>query len=95
MVTHYGMNDKLGPMTYGTDEEEVFVGRDFGRTRNYSEEVAAAIDSEMRQLIDTAYHRAEKLISDNIDILHRIAETLLEKETIDAKEFERIFLGEE
>ena len=94
MVTHYGMNDKLGPMTYGTDEDEVFMGRDFGRTRNYSEEVAAAIDSEMRQLIDTAYHRAEKLISDNMDILHRIAEALLEKETIDAKEFERIFLGE-
>lgn len=95
MVTHYGMNEKLGPMTYGTDEEEVFVGRDFGRTRNYSEEVAAAIDSEMRKLIDVAYHRAEKLISDNMDILERIAQALLEKETIDAKEFEKIFLGEE
>ncbi len=95
MVTHYGMNEKLGPMTYGTDEEEVFVGRDFGRTRNYSEEVAASIDSEMRKLIDVAYHKAEKLISENLDILHRIAEALLEKETIDAKEFERIFLGEE
>ncbi|WFA07726.1 ATP-dependent zinc metalloprotease FtsH [Tissierella sp. Yu-01] len=95
MVTHYGMNEKLGPMTYGTDEEEVFVGRDFGRTRNYSEEVAAAIDSEMRKLIDVAYQRAEKLISDNMDILERIAQSLLEKETIDAKEFEKIFLGEE
>ena len=95
MVTHYGMNEKLGPMTYGTDEEEVFVGRDLGRTRNYSEEVAASIDSEMRKLIDTAYHRAEKLLSDNMDTLHRIAEALLEKETIDAKEFERLFLGEE
>lgn len=94
MVTHYGMNDILGPMTYGTDEEEVFMGRDFGRTRNYSEEVAAKIDSEMRKMIDTAYHRAEKLITDNMDTLHRIAEALLEKETIDAKEFERIFLGE-
>ena len=94
MVTHYGMNDKLGPMTYGTDEEEVFMGRDFGRTRNYSEEVAASIDSEMRKLIDTAYHRAENLIKDNMETLHRIAESLLEKETIDAKEFERIFLGE-
>jgi cell division protease FtsH len=95
MVTHYGMNEKLGPMTYGTDEEEVFVGRDFGRARNYSEEVAASIDNEMRKLIDTAYHKAEKLISDNMNILHRIAEALLEKETIDAKEFEKIFLGEE
>ena len=95
MVTHYGMNDKLGPMTYGTDEEEVFMGRDFGRSRNYSEDVAAAIDSEMRNMIDIAYHKAEKLISENIETLHRIAEALLEKETIDAREFERIFLGED
>jgi cell division protease FtsH len=95
MVTHYGMNEKLGPMTYGTDEEEVFVGRDFGRTRNYSEEVAAEIDREMRKIIDEAYHRAEKLISENMDKLERIAQALLEKETIDGKEFEKIFLGEE
>lgn len=94
MVTHYGMNEKLGPMTYGTDEEEVFMGRDFGRGRNYSEDVASAIDSEMRKSIDTAYHRAEKLIGDNLNILHRIAETLLEKETIDAREFELVFQGE-
>ena len=95
MVTHYGMNEKLGPMTYGTDEEEVFMGRDFGRSRNYSEDVAAAIDGEMRKMIDIAYHRAEKLLSDNIDSLHRIANALLEKETIDAREFERLFLNEE
>jgi len=95
MVTHYGMSDKLGPMTYGTDEDEVFVGRDFGRTRNYSEEVASSIDREMRRLIETAYDRAEKLLSDNMDKLIRLAEILLEKETIDAKQFEKIFLGEE
>lgn len=93
MVTHYGMSDKLGPMTYGTDEEEVFVGRDFGRTRNYSEEVAAAIDKEMRGLIDKAYSKAEQLLKDNINILHRVAEALLERETLDGKEFEEIFLG--
>lgn len=93
MVTHYGMNEKLGPMTYGTDEDEVFVGRDLGRGRNYSEEVAATIDSEMRKLIDKAYSRAEKLIKDNMDILERIAQALLEKETLDAKEFEEVFLG--
>ena len=93
MITHFGMNERLGPMTYGSDEQEVFLGRDFGRARNYSEEVAAAIDEEMRKLIDTAYHRAKTLISDNIDILHRIAEALLEKETIDAREFEEIFQG--
>ena len=93
MVTHYGMSDKLGPMTYGTDEEEVFMGRDFGRTRNYSEDVAADIDAEMRRLIDVAYHKAETLLKDNMDKLHRVAETLLEKETIDGKEFEELFIG--
>lgn len=91
MVTHYGMSEKLGPMTYGTDDEEIFVGRDFGRTRNYSEEVAAAIDREMRSLIDKAYNKAEQLLRENIDKLHKVAEALLEKETLDAKEFEEIF----
>ena len=93
MVTHYGMSDELGPMTYGTDEEEVFVGRDLNRSRNYSEDVAAAIDKEMRKFIDTAYHRAESLIKENMDILHRLADALLERETIDAREFEEIFQG--
>ena len=93
MVTHYGMSQKLGPMTYGTDDEEVFVGRDFGRARNYSEDVAAAIDKEMRELIDTAYNQAEKLLEENMNKLHKIAEVLLEKETIDGKEFEEIFIG--
>lgn len=95
MVTKYGMNDVLGPMSYGTDEEEVFLGRDFASGRSYSEEVAATIDREMRKIIDNAYHKAEKLISENMDILHRIAEALLEYETIDAKEFEAVFRGEE
>ncbi len=93
MVTHYGMSEILGPMTYGTDEEEVFVGRDLNRSRNYSEEVAAAIDKEMRKLIDTAYHRAEAIIKQNMEALHRLADALLEKETIDAREFEEIFQG--
>ncbi len=93
MITHYGMNEKLGPMTYGTDEEEVFLGRDFGRSRNYSEEVAATIDSEMRNLIDTAYNRAEEMLKENMETLERIAQALLEKETLDAKEFEDLFTG--
>lgn len=93
MVTHYGMSDKLGPMTYGSDEDEVFVGRDFGRARNYSEDVAAAIDKEMRSLIDVAYNKAEQLLKDNMDKLHRVAEALLEVETIDGKEFEKLFIG--
>ena len=93
MVTHYGMSNNLGPMTYGTDDEEVFVGRDLGRARNYSEEVAAAIDREMRSLIDRAYNKAEKLLKENINVLHRVAQALLEKETLDGEEFERIFVG--
>ncbi len=93
MVTHYGMSEKLGPMTYGTDEDEVFIGRDFGRTRNYSEEVAAAIDREIRSLIDKAYSKAEQLLKENINKLHKVAEALLEKETLDAQEFEEIFVN--
>ncbi len=93
MVTHYGMSNNLGPMTYGTDEEEVFVGRDLGRARNYSEEVAAAIDREMRSLIDRAYNTAEKLLKENMNVLHKVAEALLERETLDGKEFEEIFIS--
>ncbi|KPU26604.1 cell division protein FtsH [Caloranaerobacter sp. TR13] len=94
MVTHYGMSEKLGPMTYGTDTDEVFLGRDLTRSRNYSEEVAAQIDREMRSIIDKAYNTAENLLKENIDKLHRVAEALLEKETLDAKEFEEIFTME-
>lgn len=93
MVTHYGMSEKLGPMTYGDDNNEVFIGRDLARSRNYSEEVAAAIDKEMRNIIDKAYHKCETLLKDNIDKLHKIAEALLEKETLDAKEFEELFVS--
>lgn len=91
MVTVYGMSDRLGPMKYGTDEEDVFLGRDFGRSRNYSEEVAAEIDDEMRKLIGDAYNLAINLLSDNIDALHGVAKELLNKETLDADEFERLF----
>ncbi|KNF07822.1 ATP-dependent zinc metalloprotease FtsH 1 [Gottschalkia purinilytica] len=92
MVTHYGMSDKLGSMTYGADDDEVFIGRDLARSRNYSEEVAASIDKEMRNIIDKAYNKAEELLKENIDKLHKLSEALLEKETLDAKEFERIFV---
>jgi cell division protease FtsH len=92
MVTHYGMSDNLGPMSYSGDEDEVFLGRDFAKSRNYSEEVAAQIDREMRSIIDKAYHTAESLLRDNIEKLHKVAEGLLEKETLDSKEFEALFL---
>jgi len=90
MVTHYGMSDELGPMTYGSDEDEVFLGRDFSKSKNYSEEVAAKIDNEMRSIIDKAYYKAETLLNDNMDKLHKVAEALLEKETLDAEQFNEI-----
>ncbi len=93
MVTTYGMSDELGPMTYGTNDEEVFLGRDFNKIRNYSEEVAAKIDNEMRRIIDNAYQKTETLLSQNMEKLDRVAQALLEKETISGKEFEMLFDG--
>lgn len=93
MVTTYGMSDALGPMSYGTSEDEVFLGRDFNKIRNYSEEVASRIDNEMRRIIDNAYNRTEKLLSENMEKLHNVAQALLEKETISGKEFEILFDG--
>ena len=93
MVVTYGMSDELGPMSYGTSEDEVFLGRDFNKIRNYSEDVAAKIDGEMRRIIDNAYHKTEKLLSENIEKLHSVAQALLEKETISGKEFEILFDG--
>ncbi len=94
MVTHYGMSEKLGNMTYGSEDNEVFIGKDFGRTRNYSEEIAASIDKEMRRIIDVAYEEAETLIRDNIDKLHLIADALMDRETLNSVEFEQVFQGE-
>ena len=93
MVTTYGMSDALGPMTYGTNDEEVFLGRDFNKIRNYSEEVAGKIDKEMRRIIDNAYNKTEHLLSNNMEKLDRVAQALLEKETISGKEFEVLFEG--
>lgn len=95
MVTEYGMSERLGPMTFGTRSEEVFLGRDLGRTRNYSEVVAAEIDREIKRIIEEAYKRAETLLKDNMDKLHRVAKALIEKEKLNAEEFEKVFHGEE
>lgn len=87
MITEYGMSENLGPMTFGNKQDEIFLGRDFTRSRNYSEEVAAAIDKEMKRIIDEAYQIAQNLLEKNINKLHKIAERLLEKEKIDRNEF--------
>jgi cell division protease FtsH len=91
MVMEYGMTDELGPISYGADQDEVFLGRDLGRSRNFSEEVGAKIDSEIRKLIDTAYVKALKLLSENRHKLDAVAQALLEKEKLEANEFESIF----
>ena len=94
MVTRYGMSDKLGTITFGTNQEEVFLGRDFNQQRNFGEETAALIDEEVKKIIDKAYKTAEYILSQNIDKLNIVAEILLEKEKIDGEEFNAIF-GEE
>ena len=91
MVTQYGMSDKVGLINYGSDEDEVFIGRDLAHTRNYGEQTAAVIDSELKRIIDEAYSQAKELIGSHIDVLHKCVELLLEKEKIGREEFEALF----
>jgi len=91
MVTKFGMSDLLGPMTFGDDNDEVFLGRGFAHSRTYSEEVAKQIDSETKRIIQTAYDRAQSILTEHIGKLHAVAEKLLEKEKIDGEEFNSIF----
>ncbi|HXW50492.1 MAG TPA: ATP-dependent zinc metalloprotease FtsH [Candidatus Acidoferrales bacterium] len=90
MVMEFGMSPKIGPIALGKKHEQVFLGRDIVEERNYSEEVASQIDAEVRGIIDTCYANAYHLLETNIDKLHRLAEALLEKETIEADEVERL-----
>jgi cell division protease FtsH len=91
MVTQYGMTERLGAIRYGQEQGEVFMGRDFGHTRDYSEDVAAAIDQEVRTFIDAAHHEAFEILVDNRDVLDSLVVELLEKETLDKAEIQRIF----
>ena len=88
MVTAYGMSEKMGNLAYGKSEEHVFMGRDFGHSRDFSEEIAADIDKEIKKIVDTQYEHAKTLLSENKDMLEFIAKKLFEKETLDEKEFE-------
>lgn len=90
MIMEYGMSEKIGPLTLGKNTEQVFLGRDITRDRNYSEEVASAIDREVREVIDDCYAKAENLLKENMDKLKLVAETLMEKETLDTDEFTAI-----
>lgn len=86
MITEYGMSDELGPMTYGTRHDQVFLGRDLMRDRDYSEEVASAIDRESRKVVMQQFERAKRILETHRDILNRIAQALVEKETLGAEE---------
>lgn len=93
MITEYGMSDELGPLTYGHKSEEVFLGRDINRDRNYSDAVAYAIDKEAKQYMENSYKKAEGILRTNMERLDKVAAQLIEKETIDADEFEAIMQG--
>jgi len=90
MVTEYGMSDKVGTISFG-DDQEVFIGRDFSKSKNFSEKMGELIDDEVKELVDTAYTKAQEILSENIDKLHLLAQKLLELEKIEADEFEELF----
>lgn len=91
MVTKYGMSEKLGTITFGADQEEVFLGRDLAHAKEYSEETASIIDEEVKKIVDAGYEKAINILSEHVDKLHAVAKVLLEKEKIDGEEFDRIF----
>jgi cell division protease FtsH len=91
MVTEFGMSDKLGPLSFGKRDELVFLGREIGEQRNYSDEVAKQIDEEVRAIIDHAYERAMEVLVTHRDKLTALAEKLVAEETVDAEEFEKLF----
>jgi len=91
MVTRYGMSETIGTLTLGSTQEEVFLGRDFAQSKEYSEQTAAIIDEETKKIVDKGYNTAQEILRANIDKLHTVAGILLEKEKIDGEEFEKIF----
>ena len=91
MVTKYGMSEKIGAIMLGSDQGEVFLGRDFAQSKEYSEETAALVDQETKRIVDEGYNRAKQILSENIDKLHTVAGILLEKEKIEGEEFDAIF----
>ncbi|MCY0880363.1 MAG: cell division protein FtsH, partial [Firmicutes bacterium] len=93
MITEYGMSEKLGPMTFGQKHEQVFLGRDLSRERDYGEDVASAIDREVREIVFQQYQRAKQILESHRTVLNRLAMTLMEQETVLADELRRIVYG--
>ena len=94
MVTRFGMSEKMGPILYGEEDHEVFLGRDIGHSRNYGENVAGQIDSEIRRIIDEAYNKAKEVLEENRDGLERTAQLLLKKEKVSGDEFREVLNNE-
>ena len=90
MITKYGMSEKLGPIAFGSDNDEVFLGKTYNHTRNYSENIAAAIDEEVENIINTAYKRTETILKEHIDQLHLVSDALIKLEKIDKEQFESL-----
>ena len=90
MVCDYGMSENLGPLTFGKREEQIFLGREIAQHRDYSELTAQKIDDEVRDIVSRAYEKTTQLIKDNMDTLHRMAQALLEKETLNTKDIDAI-----
>jgi cell division protease FtsH len=95
MVCEWGMSEKLGPLAYGAKEEEIFLGREITRSRNFSEDTAIAIDAEVKKIVTTAMKRADKILRDNMKVLHRLSNALLEREILDSDEIDKIMRGQE
>jgi cell division protease FtsH len=94
MVMRYGMSEKLGPRMLGRNHDQPFLGRDMGSEPDYSEEIAREIDDEIRRVIEEAHDRARRVLTEYMDELHKISELLIERETIDKDQFERLLTGE-
>ena len=95
IVCDYGMSEELGPLSYGKKEEQIFLGREISQHRDYSELTAQKIDEEVKSIVVNAYTRSRTLISENLDILQRMAEALLERETLDNKDIDEIMRAQE
>jgi cell division protease FtsH len=95
MVCEWGMSERMGPLAYGTKEEEIFLGREITRSKNYSETTAVIIDEEVKKIVTNGMDRAEKILVEKIDILHRLANALLDREILDGDEIDKLIRGEE
>jgi cell division protease FtsH len=94
MVCEFGMSEKLGPVTYGNKQEEVFLGKELYEHKNYSEETQILIDDEIKKIVQAGMDRAERILNENTDKLHRLAEVLLDREILDSEEIDKVLKGE-